>query len=171
MPFAETRLYLLESGLVSGKKACRSQGYIGSDVRLQVTVSPEGALRLQAVCRTTMSLSLAEDVASLELVERGGGSLLLRDRKGKTEKNHHQPLCLRSQCRKGKVRTWENRKNKKHTALKKKHRHAIEIYFTDALLRRKAGSRAEEMRTRPHHLAGPGAKELARDLGLAGATA
>ena len=46
------------------------------------------------------------------------------------------------------------------------HKHAIEIYFTEAFLKRWAGSRADEMKTRPHHIGGKGAQELASDLCL-----
>ena len=88
-------------------------------------------MRFLAVCRTTMSLSLSEDVASLELIEGAPG-------------------CSSYVC----------------------HKDAIEIYFTDAFLRRRAGSRAEEMKTRPHYVRGRGAQELASDLCLsAGETA
>ena len=48
------------------------------------------------------------------------------------------------------------------------HKDAIEIYFTDAFLKRRAGSRAEEMKTRPHYVRGQGAQELASDLCLSG---
>ena len=74
-----------------------------------------------------MSLSLCEDVASLELIDGAPGY-----------------SC--SAC----------------------HKHAIEIYFTDAFVKRRAGSRAEEMKTRPHHMGGQGAQELASDLCLSG---
>ena len=84
-------------------------------------------MRFLAVCRTTMSLSLSEDVASLELIEGARG-------------------CSCSA----------------------RHNGAIEIYFTDALLKRRAGSRAEEMKTRPHYVGGKGARELASDLCLSG---
>ena len=93
-------------------------------VPTKITISPDGSMRFQAVCRTTMSLSLSEDVASLKLIEGAPG------------------------CSCGK--------------------HAIEIYFTDAFLKRWAGSRAEEMKTRPHPVGGLDAEELASDLGLAG---
>ena len=93
-------------------------------VPTKITISPDGSMRFQAVCRTTMSLSLSEDVASLKLIEGAPG------------------------CSCG--------------------THAIEIYFTDAFLKRWAGSRAEEMKTRPHPVGGLDAEELASDLGLAG---
>ena len=96
-------------------------------VPTKITISPDGTMRFQAVCRTTMSLSLSEDVASLELVEGAPG-------------------CSCHVC----------------------HKHAIEIYFTDAFLKRRAGSRADEMKTRPHHMGGQGAQELASDLCLSG---
>ena len=95
-------------------------------VPTKITISPDGTMRFLAVCRTTMSLSLSEDVASLDLIEgppRGS--------------------CV---C----------------------HKDAIEIYFTDAFLKRRAGSRAEEMKTRPHYVGGQGAQELASDLCLSG---
>ena len=93
-------------------------------VPIKITVSPDGTMRFVAVCRTTMSLNLSEDVASLELIEGAP--------------------CCSCVC----------------------HKHAIEIYFTDACLKRRAGSRAEEMKTRPHFLGGAGAQELASDLCL-----
>ena len=93
----------------------------------KITISPDGTMRFLAVCRTTMRLSLSEDVASLELVDGAPG-------------------CSCHVCDKG----------------------AIEIYFTDAFLKRWAGSRAEEMKTRPHYVGGQGAQELARDLCLSG---
>ena len=96
-------------------------------VPTKITVSPDGTMRFQAVCRTTMSLSLCEDVASLELIDGAPGY-----------------SC--SAC----------------------HKHAIEIYFTDAFVKRRAGSRAEEMKTRPHYVGGQGAQELASDLCLSG---
>ena len=95
-------------------------------VPTKITISPDGTMRFLAVCRTTMSLSLSEDVASLELIEGAPGC-----------------SCV---C----------------------HKDAIEIYFTDAYLKRRAGSRAEEMKTRPHPVGGLDAEELASDLGLAG---
>ena len=95
-------------------------------VPTKITISPDGTMRFLAVCRTTMSLSLSEDVASLELIEGAPGC-----------------SCV---C----------------------HKHAIEIYFTDAFLKRRAGSRAEEMKTRPHYVGGQGAEDLANDVGLAG---
>ena len=95
-------------------------------VPTKITISPDGTMRFLAVCRTTMCLSLSEDVASLELIEG--------------------PPCCSCVC----------------------HKHAIEIYFTDAFLKRRAGSRAEEMKTRPHYAGGLDAEELASDLGLAG---
>ena len=91
----------------------------------KITISPDGTMRFLAVCRTTMCLSLSEDVASLELIEGAPG-------------------CSCYLC----------------------HKHAIEIYFTDAFLKRRAGSRADEMKTRPHHIGGQGAQELASDLCL-----
>ena len=93
-------------------------------VPTKITISPDGTMRFLAVCRTTMSLSLSEDVASLELIEGAP--------------------CYA--C----------------------HKHAIEIYFTDAFLKIRAGSRAEEMKTRPHCVRGQGAQELAKDLCLSG---
>ena len=95
-------------------------------VPTKITISPDGTMRFLAVCRTTMSLSLSEDVASLELIEGAPG-------------------CCNA-C----------------------HKHAIEIYFTDAFLKIRAGSRAEEMKTRPHYVGGQGAQELASDLCLSG---
>ena len=95
-------------------------------VPTKIAISPAGTMRFLAVCRTTMCLSLSEDVASLELIEGAPG-------------------CSCYVC----------------------HKHAIEIYFTDAFLRRWAGSRAEEMKSRPHLVSGQGASELASDLGLA----
>ena len=94
-------------------------------VPTKITISPDGTMRFLAVCRTTMSLSLSEDVASLELIEGAPG-------------------CSCYVC----------------------HKHAIEIYFTDAFLKRRAGSRAEEMKTRPHYVGGQGAQEFASDLCL-----
>ena len=94
-------------------------------VPTKITISPDGTMRFLAVCRTTMSLSLSEDVASLELIEGAPG-------------------CSCYMC----------------------HKHGIEIYFTDAFLKRRAGSRADEMKTRPHHMGGTGAQELASDLCL-----
>lgn len=96
-------------------------------VPTKITISPDGTMRFLAVCRTTMSLSLSEDVASLELIEGAPG-------------------CSAYVC----------------------HKDAIEIYFTDAFLKRRAGSRAEEMKTRPHYVRGQGAQELASDLCLSG---
>ncbi len=96
-------------------------------VPTKIAISPDGTMRFLAVCRTTMSLSLSEDVASLELIEG--------------------PPCCSCVC----------------------HKHAIEIYFTDACLKRRAGSRAEEMKTRPHYVGGQGAQELASDLCPSGA--
>ena len=96
-------------------------------VPTKIAITPDGMLRFLAVCRTTMSLSLSEDVASLELIEG--------------------PPCCSCVC----------------------HKHAIEIYFTDACLKRRAGSRAEEMKTRPHYVGGQGAQELASDLCPSGA--
>ena len=96
-------------------------------VPTKITISPDGTMRFLAVCRTTMSLSLSEDVASLELIEGAPG-------------------CS---C---------------HVS----HKHAIEIYFTYAFLKRRAGSRADEMKTRPHYVGGHGAQELASDLCLSG---
>ena len=96
-------------------------------VPTKITISPDGTMRFLAVCRTTMSLSLSEDVASLELIEGAPG-------------------CSCYVC----------------------HKDAIEIYFTDAFLKRRAGSRAEEMKTRPHPVGGLDAEELASDLDLAG---
>ena len=96
-------------------------------VPTKITISPDGTMRFLAVCRTTMSLSLSEDVASLELIAGAPG-------------------CS---C---------------HVS----HNGAIEIYFTDAFLKRRAGSRAEEMKTRPHYVGGQGAQELASDLCLSG---
>ena len=93
----------------------------------KITISPDGTMRFLAFCRTTMSLSLSEDVASLELIEGAPG-------------------CSCYMC----------------------HKDAIEIYFTDAFLKRRAGSRADEMKTRPHHMGGQGAQELASDLCLSG---
>jgi hypothetical protein len=96
-------------------------------VPTKITISPDGTMRFLAVCRTTMSLSLSEDVASFKLVEGApGGSC---------------HMC---------------------------HNHAIEIFFTDVFLKRRAGSRADEMKTRPHYLRGQGAQELASDLCLRG---
>ena len=97
-------------------------------VPTKITISPDGTMRFLAVCRTTMSLSLSEDVASLELIESAPGC---------------SSCCV---CHNG----------------------AIEIYFTDALLKRRAGSRADEMKTRPHYVGGQGAQELASDLCLSG---
>ena len=94
-------------------------------VPTKITISPDGTMCFLAICRTTMSLSLSEDVASLELIEDAPG------------------CCV---C----------------------HKQAIEIYFTDACLKRRAGSRAEEMKTRPHYVRGQGAQELASDLCLSG---
>ena len=94
-------------------------------VPTKIKISPDGTMRLLAVCRTTMTITLSEDVASMALVESGG--------------------CA-SSC----------------------HKYAIELYFTDAFLKRWAGSRAEEMKTRPHPVGGLDAEELASDLGLAG---
>ena len=96
-------------------------------VPTKITISPDGTMRFLAVCRTTMSLSLSEDVASLELIEGAPG-------------------CSCYVC----------------------HKDAIEIYFTDAFLKIRAGSRAEEMKTRPHYVGGQGAQELASDLCLSG---
>ena len=96
-------------------------------VPTKITISPDGAMRFLAVCRTTMSLSLSEDVASLELIKGAPGC-----------------SCYA------------------------RHNGAIEIYFTDAFLKRRAGSRAEEMKTRPHYVGGQGAQELASDLCLSG---
>ena len=96
-------------------------------VPTKIAITPDGMLHFLAVCRTTMSLSLSEDVASLELIEGAPG-------------------CSCHVC----------------------HKHAIEIYFTDAFLKRRAGSRAEEMKTRPHYVRGQGAQELASDLCLSG---
>ena len=96
-------------------------------VPTKIAISPDGSMRFLAVCRTTMILSLSEDVASLELIEGAPG-------------------CSSCVCRKD----------------------AIEIYFTDAFLKRRAGSRAEEMKTRPHYVRGQGAQELASDLCLSG---
>ena len=96
-------------------------------VPTKITISPDGTMRFLAVCRTTMSLSLSEDVASLELIEGAPGC-----------------SCYAS------------------------HKGAIEIYWTDAFLKRRAGSRAEEMKTRPHYVGGQGAQELASDLCLSG---
>ena len=48
------------------------------------------------------------------------------------------------------------------------HKHAIEIYFNEAFLKRWAGSRADEMKRRPHYVGGQGAQELASDLCLSG---
>ena len=93
-------------------------------VPTKITISPDGTMRFRAVCRTTMSLSLSEDVASLQLIEGAPG-------------------CSCGQ-------------------------HAIEIYFTEAFLKRQAGSRADEMKTRPHYMGGQGAQELASDLCLSG---
>lgn len=95
-------------------------------VPTKIAISPDGTMRFLAACRTTMSLSLSEDVASLKLIEG--------------------PPCCSCVC----------------------HKHAIEIYFTDAFLKRRAGSRAEEMKTRPHYVGGQGAQELASDLCLSG---
>ena len=95
-------------------------------VPTKIAISPDGTMRFLSVCRTTMSLSLSEDVASLELVEGAPGC-----------------ACV---C----------------------HKDAIEIYFTDACLKRRAGSRAEEMKTRPHYVGGQGAQELESDLCLSG---
>ena len=92
-------------------------------VPTKISISPDGTMRFLAVCRTTMSLSLSEDVASLKLIEGAPG-------------------CSCHVC----------------------HNHAIEIYFTDVCLKRRAGSRAEEMKTRPHYMGGQGAQELASDL-------
>ena len=97
-------------------------------VPTKLSISPDGTMRFLAVCRTTMSLSLSEDVASLELIEGA-------------------PTGCSCNAR---------------------HNGAIEIYFTDAFLKRRAGSRAEEMKTRPHHVGGQGTQELASDLGLSG---
>ena len=94
-------------------------------VPTKLSISPDGTMRFLAVCRTTMTIALSEDVASMALVESGG--------------------CA-SSC----------------------HNYAIELYFTDAFLKRWAGSRAEEMKTRPHPVGGLDAEELASDLGLAG---
>ena len=92
----------------------------------KITISPDGTMRFLAFCRTTMSLSLSEDVASLELIEGAPG-------------------CSCNVC----------------------HKHAIEIYFNEAFLKRWAGSRADEMKTRPQtHGGGQGAQELASDLCL-----
>ena len=100
-------------------------------VPTKVTISPDGTMRFLAICRTTMSLNLSEDVASMELIKsadaRGG-------------------CCSTCSC----------------------HQYAIEMYFTDAFLKRWAGSRAEKMKTRPHPVGGHDAAELAHDLGLAG---
>ena len=96
-------------------------------VPTKITISPDGTMRFLAVCRTTMSLSLSEDVASLEPIEGAPG-------------------CSGYVC----------------------HKDAIEIYFTDAFLKRRAGSRAAEMKTRPHYVRGQGAQELAGDLCLSG---
>ena len=96
-------------------------------VPTKITISPDGTMRFRAVCRATMSLSLSEDVANLELTEGPSG-------------------CSGCVCHKG----------------------AIEIYFTDAFLKRRAGSRAEEMKTRPHYVRGQGAQEFASDLCLSG---
>ena len=92
----------------------------------KITISPDGTMRFLAFCRTTRSLSLSEDVASLELVEGAPG-------------------CCNC-C----------------------HKHAIEIYFNEAFLKKWAGSRADEMKTRPHYIGGQGAQELASDLCLSG---
>ena len=97
-------------------------------VPTKLSISPDGTMRLLAVCRTTMTIALSEDVASMALVESGG--------------------CSVGDC----------------TC----HKYAIELYFTDAFLKRWAGSRAEEMKTRPHPVGGLDAEELASDLGLAG---
>ena len=91
----------------------------------KITISPDGTMRFLAVCRTTMTIALSEDVASMALVESGG--------------------CA-SSC----------------------HNYAIELYFTDAFLKRRAGSRADEMKRRPHYVGGQGAQELASDLCLSG---
>ena len=96
-------------------------------VPTKITISPDGTMRFLAVCRTTMSLSLSEDVASLELIEGAPG-------------------CSGYVC----------------------HKDAIEIYFTEAFLKRRAGSRAEEMKTRPHRIGGQGALLFACDLSLSG---
>ena len=69
-------------------------------VPTKITISPDGTMRFLAVCRTTMSLSLSEDVASLELIEGAPG-------------------CSCYMC----------------------HKDAIEIYFTDAFLKRQEGFR------------------------------
>ena len=95
-------------------------------VPTKLSISPDGTMRLLAICRTTMTITLSEDVASMALVESGG--------------------CCQYSC----------------------HKYAIELYFTDAFLKRWAGSRAEEMKTRPHPVGGLDAEELASDLGLAG---
>ena len=95
-------------------------------VPTKIAISPDGTMHFLAVCRTTMSLSLSEDVASLELIEGAPGC-----------------SCV---C----------------------HKDAIEIYFTDVFLKRRAGSRAEEMETRPHYVGGQGAQQLASDLCLSG---
>ena len=100
-------------------------------VPTKITISPDGTMRLLAVCRTTMSLSLSEDVASMKLIEGAGVS---------------NGCCSTCSC----------------------HKYALEIYFTDAFLKRRAGSRAEEMKTRPHYVGGQGAQELASDLCLSG---
>ena len=97
-------------------------------VPTKLSISPDGTMRLLAVCRTTMTIALSEDVASMALVESGG--------------------CSVGDC----------------TC----HKYAIELYFTDAFLKRWAGSRAEEMKTRPPPVGGLDAEELASDLGLAG---
>ena len=93
-------------------------------VPTKLSISPDGTMRFLAVCRTTMTIKLSEDVASMALVESGG--------------------CCDCSCSK----------------------YAIELYFSDAFLRRWAGSRADEMKTRPHRVGGQGAEELASDLGL-----
>ena len=97
-------------------------------VPTKLSISPDGTMRLLAVCRTTMTITLSEDVASMALVESGG--------------------CSVGDC--------------------SCQKYAIELYFTDAFLKRWAGSRAEEMKTRPHYAGGLDAEELASDLGLAG---
>ena len=94
-------------------------------VPTKLSISPDGTMRFLAVCRTTMTIALSEDVASMALVESGG--------------------CA-SSC----------------------HKYAIELYFTDAFLKRRAGSRADEMKRRPHYVGGQGAQELASDLCLSG---
>ena len=96
-------------------------------VPTKLSISPDGTMRFLAVCRTTMTIALSEDVASMALVESGG--------------------CSVGDC--------------------SCHKYAIELYFTDAFLKRWAGSRAEEMKSRPHPVRGQGASELASDLGLA----